>query len=128
MKTALLHWEDAILISERLVTNDSRFPCLSAIVYTYPSKWSTLPSSWVTRSLSLSLTTAAADSTPLVHGTTRRELAKIESSLPSTTYLLPLLLLELLDIDLRDTRPGARGRDAAIDGPVLPLDLRIMED
>ncbi|MCD7456674.1 hypothetical protein HAX54_032730, partial [Datura stramonium] len=49
-------------------------------------------------------------------------------SLPSTTYLLPLLLLELLDIDLRDTRPGARGRDAAIDGSVLPLDLRIMED
>ncbi|KAJ8531256.1 hypothetical protein K7X08_026690 [Anisodus acutangulus] len=26
-----------------------------------------------------------------------------------------------LDIDLRDTRPSARGMDAAIDGPVLPL-------
>lgn len=25
--------------------------------------------------------------------------------------------------DWRDTRPGARGRDSAIDGPVLPLDL-----
>ncbi|PHT37026.1 hypothetical protein CQW23_24726 [Capsicum baccatum] len=50
------------------------------------------------------------------------------SSLPSATDLLPLLLQELLDIDLRDTRLGARGRDAAIDGLVLPLDLRIMED
>ena len=70
MKTALLHWEDAVLISERLVTNDSGFPCLSAIVYTCPSKWSTLPSSWVTRSLSVSLTTAAADSTPLLSSCT----------------------------------------------------------
>lgn len=66
MKMALLHWEDAVLISERLVTNDSWFSCLFAIVYTCPSKWSTLPSSWVTRSLSVSLTTAAADSSPLL--------------------------------------------------------------
>ena len=66
MKTALLHWEDAVLISERLVTNDSWFSCLSAIVYTCPPKWSTLPSSWVTRSLSFSLATAAADSAPLL--------------------------------------------------------------
>lgn len=78
---ALLHWEDAVLISERLVTNDSRFSCLSAIVYTCPSKWSTLPSSWVTRSLSLSLTRRRQHSTAIVklgHGTTRRELAEIE--------------------------------------------------
>ena len=60
----------AVLISERLVTNDSGFPCLSAIVYTCPSKWSTLPSSWVTRSLSVSLTTAAADSTLLLSSCT----------------------------------------------------------
>ena len=56
--SALLHWEDAVLISERLVTNDSWFSCLFAIVYTCPPKWSTLPSSWVTRSLSVSLATA----------------------------------------------------------------------
>ncbi|KAF3671682.1 hypothetical protein FXO37_07921 [Capsicum annuum] len=43
---------------------------------------------------------------------------RVFSSLPCTIDLLPLLLLELLDIDLRDTRPGARGRDAAIDGPI----------
>lgn len=66
MKTALLHWEDAVLISERLVTNNSRFSCLSAIVYTCPPKWSTLPWSWVTRSLSVSLATTAADSAPLL--------------------------------------------------------------
>lgn len=30
-------------ISERLVTNNSRFSCLSTIVYTCPPKWSTLP-------------------------------------------------------------------------------------
>lgn len=41
--------------------------------------------------------------------------------------LLPLLPLELLDINLRDVRPGVRGRDATIDGPVLSLDLRIIK-
>ncbi|MCE2056157.1 hypothetical protein HAX54_044132 [Datura stramonium] len=66
--------------------------------------------------LECSLARAAADSTPCYRHFV-------------TFYcdLLPLLS-GATGYRPKNARPGARGRDAAIDGPVLPLDLRIMED
>ncbi|MCE3051391.1 hypothetical protein HAX54_049714 [Datura stramonium] len=91
-QTTLLHWEDTVLISERLVTNDSGFPYLSAIVYTCPSKWSTLPSSWVTLSLSVSLTTAAADNTPLLPSCTwynKKRISRNQKVFSQNSALIP---------------------------------------